>query len=111
MILNGFCLSCSASSRTTIGGLMVMTCASAGRTIFGAAGASGFGRAGFCRPANLAPGNGGPAGRRRAAAHSCEYRRAWRSRAAAGLDGAGAAALHGAGFLGRLRRRVWAAIE
>jgi len=36
MILNGFCFSWSASSRTTIGGLIVMTVALAGNTILGA---------------------------------------------------------------------------
>ena len=41
MILKGFCLRCSASSRTTIGGLIVMTGASEAKEILGAAD-SGF---------------------------------------------------------------------
>src|ERR1035438_10098899 len=44
MMVNGFCFSASASARTMIGGLMVMTCASDGRVNFGCCGAAGFGR-------------------------------------------------------------------
>src|SRR5436309_2108947 len=65
MILNGFCLSCSASSRTTIGGLMEMTCASAGKTTLAGAGGGSADLAaapGFVGGASLAPGMVGPAG-------------------------------------------------
>src|SRR5690349_3785338 len=63
MILNGFCLSWSASSRTTIGGLIEMTLASAGRAIFGPleAGSPVLPVAGFAG-GNFAPGTAGPDG-------------------------------------------------
>src|SRR6266403_1485477 len=64
MILNGFCLSCSASSRTTMGGLMEMTSAPAGSTTLGAStgGSAAFtGTPAFCC-GNLGPGTTGPAG-------------------------------------------------
>src|SRR5262245_53334634 len=61
MILKGFCLRCSASSRTTIGGLIVMTLASAGNAIFGAIG-SGLAGGDLAPGENLAPGKEGPLG-------------------------------------------------
>src|ERR1051326_4247142 len=59
MILKGFCLSCSANSLTTIGGLIEMTCASAGRLILAAG--SGLPTP-FAETGSLVPGTGGPAG-------------------------------------------------
>src|ERR1035441_7626301 len=65
MILKGFCLSCSAKSRTTMGGLMVMTWASAGSKTFGVVLAGSADRpapAVFDWPWPLAPGMVGPDG-------------------------------------------------
>src|ERR1035441_3808804 len=65
MILKGFCLSCSARSRTTMGGLMVMTWASAGSKTFGVVLAGSVDRpapAVLDWPCPLAPGMVGPDG-------------------------------------------------
>src|ERR1035437_4572854 len=65
MILKGFCLSCSARARTTLGGLMGMTWASAGSKTFGVVLAGSADRpapAVFDWPWPLAPGMVGPAG-------------------------------------------------
>jgi len=65
MILNGFCLSCAASSRTTIGGLMTMTSALAGATNFGCGAGAGALRSSFCGvgAGGLPPGLAGAADR------------------------------------------------